>query len=436
MWREIFRKKQESTFPPGILGEERAETTEYLSNPGQGWYGIDTYHVEIPFDPEEEGAAKGKGLVLVRLSLEHYREEPLPDVCLENVRRILGHYDKGGSDILLRVAYDFEGKGEEKEPDLFSQVRDHIRQLGPLVREFENRILVFQGLLLGSWGEMHHSKFLSEGRLRELEDTFREACGERVWLALRRPVFLRMLAEDTSLWGKRTLYDDAIGSSETDMGTFGHRRRQEASWKEAWVREDELAFLVRACARAPVGGEAVLPEPGYGSCVGETIRTLRRMHLSYLNSQHDQRILARWRGMKVRCAGVWNGASLYDYVGAHMGYRFCVRRVSLTGEENGGVCRLAVEIENTGFGDLLQEAQAELAWVDGDGGKWRYPLDWDARLWRSGSRVICRAQIPAGTGRLYLGLWRKWDRRRILFANEPDRTMGGEKRWEGYVLLA
>ena len=83
-----------------------------------------------------------------------------------------------------------------------------------------------------------------------------------------------------------------------------------------------------------------------------------------------------------------------------------------------------------------QEAQAELAWVDGDGGKWRYPLDWDARLWRSGSRVICRAQIPAGTGRLYLGLWRKWDRRRIPFANEPDRTMGGEKRWEGYVLLA
>lgn len=130
---------------------------------------------------------------------------------------------------------------------------------------------------------------------------------------------------------------------------------------------------------------------------------------------------------------VWDGVSLYDYIGGHMGYRFCVRNASVKEEQGRQV--LSVEIENTGFGGLLQEAAAELVCVDSAGVRHRQPLDWDARTWRSGSRTTCTAQIETPPGELYLGLRRQWDGRRIWFANEGAGLSVGEEMSDGYVSL-
>lgn len=430
MRQGIFTWKQAGF--PALPPRERRERARYLPNPGQGWYRVYTYDAGVPFEQAGGAAAKGETLALVRISLERYREGPLPEDCLENIRAILVFFDKRGIDLILRVAYDFEGRGLEKEPDLFSQVEDHLRQLAPLIQTFEDRIVVFQGLLVGSWGEMHQSKFLSTGRIRALEKAFRSDGNGKVWLALRRPVFLRGLAGRGN-WAKErlTLFDDAIGGSDTDMGTFGWKRRDEASWEEPWAREDELDFIETFCADAPFGGEAVLPGEGDGTAPGEILRTLGRMHLSYLNCQHDPRQLARWREQKLRRRDVWNGVSLYDYIGAHMGYRFCVRNAAV----KDGRRVLSVEIENTGFGGLLQEAEAELVCVDSRGTRHSQPLDWDARMWRSGSCAICRAQIKLPPGELYLGLRRKWDGYPIRFANEEAGLSAGGKTFDGYVPL-
>lgn len=427
----IFERKR--TGFPAPPRRERRESTRYLPNPGQGWYHIYTYDAGFPFDETSEMVADGEVLALVRISLECYRENPLPGDCLENIRAILCFFDKRKIDLILRVAYDFEGRGLEKEPDLFSQVEDHLRQLAPLVRAFENRIVAFQGLLIGSWGEMHESKFLSMQRIRELEKAFRSGGNGKVWLALRRPAFLRGLMGKGNQTGRRALFDDAIGGSDTDMGTFGWKRQGEALWDEPWMREDELKFIETFCTDAPFGGEAVLSGKEERMPSEKIVHTLRRLHLSYLNCQHDPRLLALWKRQRMRRAGVWDGSSLYDYIGAHMGYRFCVRNAAVKDEQGQQV--LSVEIENTGFGELLQEAEAELICIDSAGERHSQLLNWDARMWQSGSRTICTAQINTPSGELYLGLRRKWDGRPIWFANEETELSTGEENSDGYVSL-
>ena len=408
---------------------ERIESTRCLPNPGQGWYRIYTYDAGVLFDQTGETVAEKEMLALVRISLERYRESPLPDDCLENIRAILLFFDKLGIDLILRIAYDFEGRGLEREPDLFSQVEDHLRQLAPLVRAFEERIVVFQGLLVGSWGEMHRSKFLSMRRIRALEGAFRSGGNEKVWLALRSPVFLRGLMGRGDRTGRRALFDDAIGGSDTDMGTFGWKRQGEALWEEPWAREDELRFIETFCSGAPFGGEAVLSAKGDGAPPAEIVHTLSRMHLSYLNCQHDPRQLVLWQGQRLRRTDVWDGVSLYDYIGAHMGYRFCVRNAAVKDR------LLSVEIENTGFGGLLQEAEAELVCIDSKGARHSQPLDWDAREWRSGSRTVCTARVKMPPGKLFLGLRRKWDGCPIWFANEETGVSAEGKIGDGYVPL-
>lgn len=433
VWKRILNRKTKNEYIQNNQTGEKwifspescAETTEYLPNPGQGWYRIFTYDAGDAFIPSEgENFLREERLALVRISIGKYRNSALSESCLENIYRILKTFDSGKIDIILRVAYDFEGKGFEREPDLFSQVRDHMLQIAPIIQEFKNRIIVFQGLLVGSWGEMHQSKFLTEKWLRDLESAFRGLGNDTIWLAVRRPVFLRMLMklEGNSL-GKRTLFNDAIGSSQSDMGTFGWKDRSVSSWKEAWKREDELLFMEEVCKRAPFGGELLLAEKGYTLTSMEIVKYMQRMHLSYLNSQYEKAALDLWKKSYWQSQDIWCGSSLYDYIGNHMGYRFCVRHVFIERQSGNSRCILAVEIENTGFGNLLQEAEAELVWINQDGEETCQFVEWDAREWLCGNKVICRAQIYPQNGYLYLRLKRKWDKSIILFSNRMERNM-------------
>ena len=116
-----------------------------------------------------------------------------------------------------------------------------------------------------------------------------------------------------------------------------------------------------------------------------------------------------------------------------MGYRFCVRNAAVKNKQGRQV--LSVEIENTGFGGLLQKAETELVCIDSSGIRHSQPLNWDARMWQSGSRTVCTAQINMPPGALYLGLRREWDGRSILFANEETGLSVGGKTCDGYVSL-
>ena len=270
---------------------------------------------------------------------------------------------------------------------------------------------------MGSWGELHTSKFVSEKYLRQLWETFCTLTEGRLRTALRKPVQCRLVqrCEGTVERGIGC-FDDAIFSSETHMGTFGIREKREAGWGEPWRREDELLFLEQLAQSVPFGGEALSGEEGMKA--EDTVRRLGRLHVSYLNCVHEEERLARWRETEYA-----PGVSLYDYIGAHLGYRFVVEKVSC--ERKGKAVSLMVKIVNRGFASCGEDLQFVLCLRQKEG---ESLIVRDCGLGELESGRSMTLQIPLEERREGLGLYGKLqrvrDQREIRFANQGADPRG------------
>lgn len=416
----LFGKKPEWKF----TAEELIESTEYLGNPGCGWYHIHAFSLEEEPDMEELYwcICKEETLALVVLDIGAYREEPLPEPVLGRMREILEFFGKQGKELIVRAVYDREGRGMEREPDSIQTVEAHMQQIGAVLSGFADRIVVVQGLLVGNWGEMHGSKFLSKEKLQRLFLTYRSALGN-LRMAVRTPVQWRMIhAEGTEPEQIRMgLFDDGMFGSSSNLGTYGTRPKELAGWETEWCREDELDFAGYLGERIPYGGEAV----GTDICgeLPQALAELKRTHVSYLNSVYDEQILGRWKQTKRQEAGVWNGCSGYDYIGRHLGYRFVIRDVSCScGGRYRKVPCIEVRVENVGFASLYEEAELTAVW-ETDGEEREEHLKADLRMLLPGGQIMITIPLPLpeNTGkeerRLYLMMRRKRDGRILRFAN-------------------
>ena len=415
---KLFKSKIKWEFQPAEL----LETTEPLRNPARGWYTIYPFFLEEEPDFEELFwcLRKEETLALVIINIGAYREQPLDEEALERIRRILRFFVKHSYDVILRIAYDHEGKAVEREPFFFKQVQEHLRQLMPVVREEAEHIFVMQGMLIGNWGEMHTSRFVSPEKLKQLWEILKPGLENKTFLAVRRPSMWRLLhpEECGKTWPVRdnmALFDDAIFGSESHMGTFGKESRENAAWDGLWSRQDELAFEEYLCLRVPNGGEAVCGE-AYAETFtpAATAEVLRRMHATYLNQAYDEAILGLWKQWE------WQNGSFYEYVGNYLGYRFCIRRAEVLPGEHAEELRVSVTIENTGFANCYQEAEMVLT-LEEENGKCRSVVfSSDIRAWDSGSQQCISCGVALADGKLYISARRKTDGRTIYFANAAD----------------
>ncbi len=390
-------------------------TGDYVS-PGRGWYHIYTFQPDrqdeeqlrwLPFEEKET-------LVLLRLDIGAFRGKTIDEETLAFVGRILTRFAEAGKDIILRILYDIDGKGMVHEPASFGLVCEHMQSLGKIVAEHADEILLVQGLFVGSWGEMHDSKFLDPAEIRDLWQTWNTATEGKIPLAVRKPVYARMIGRNTDIG----LYDDAMLTDETHMGTFGVRTRREACELESWRAEDEYSFIHKQMNRVPVGGEVI----GGGTMDSEAIiKELRRLSVTYLNSIYHPDILARWKELPAP-----DGGNLYQYVGDHMGYRLVVREVKMRRGQ------LVIAMENEGFAPLYEAVKLRLVATDPQKHRHSIRLAFDLRTLQPGGKkkfvVDNIEELHAERGyRLYLQAVRKQDGGTICFANEG----AGGKLWIG-----
>lgn len=377
---------------------------DYVS-PGRGWYHIYTFQPDrqdeeqLKWLPMEEDET----LVLLRLDIGAFRNRSIDAQTLAFVERILKCFAENRKDIILRILYDTDGRGMAHEPASIDMVCEHMRSLGKAVTKQASAILLGQGLFVGSWGEMHDSKFLDPEAIRKLWETWQEATEGAIPLAVRKPVYARMIGDTVGF------YDDAILTDETHMGTFGGKSRKEAQAAESWCASDEYAFIRERMDRMPIGGEAI----GGTECGSKEILTqLKALPVTYLNSIYHPDTMAYWKSMTAP-----DGGSLYSYIGNHMGYRLVVRDVKWK-------CRqLMITIENNGFARLYEDVAVELAAQDEQDHWQSRAVDADLRMIEPGTkRLICVENVEESFGkcgyRLYLRAIRKRDGREIRFANE------------------
>ncbi len=348
------------------------ESTDYDGNPSKGWYGLYPFVIseEPDFDNLVWSLADGDVIALVRIDIGRRQPgvgtgSPFTDAELDRADRILTWFEKHSREVILRITYDTEGKGMEHEPSLIKNVAVHMRQLGPVIAAHADNIIVHQGIFVGSWGEMHDSKFLSENAVCELYETLVSACGNKVRIAVRTPMQHRFIMKyltrymgtgnadtDTGIL-RPALYNDAILSSEDDMCTYAGGRTVWADY------QDEV------CTYAVCGGEAIHDNPlnDYDNAVKE----LANMHITYLNRQYDMAVLDKWRSN--------NG---YDYIGTHLGYRFVVTDTAVgrdAEEETGsktqtgvGSIYINVRIANRGFACVYDRVRLLAEFRGKDGG--------------------------------------------------------------------
>lgn len=408
------------------------ESTDQLNNPGRGWYQIYTFYLPevIDYQSLRGSLNPDESLSLVIINIGKYREKELDLEALERVEEILTFFEREKKDVILRFVYDSEGKGIEREPLLFSYIERHIKQLMPITQSHTGTVFILQGMLIGSWGEMHSSKFLAATFLRKLKVWMEEAAGRYTWLAVRRPVYWRMLHQEVdernlNVESRMGLFDDAILGSDTDMGTFGNQRKGAVGWNSPWCAEEELRFEEILCHSVPNGGEAVYPVNGVIVPAEKVIKRLRQMHISYLNCIHDPKLIAQWKIQKSVAAFPWNQCSLYEYIGAHLGYRYCIRNVSLT--QLHGEQQLDVEIENLGFAPCYEQYIVLVEIRDCAGTMVSWETNWDLRTISAGEKMVFSEMLPIQKGDLYISAVREKDDRRLYFANNTNA--------DGQVLL-
>lgn len=407
-----------------------------IRNPGRGWYEIHTFR-SWEAGSVERALESADSLALVRVQIGAGGEE-LAQSEIDRIDQILGIFS-GRQDIILRLAYDLEGRGLESEPGLFCQVEHHLEQLAPVLRKFASSIYVYQGMLVGSWGEMHTSKFVTKRHLSKLGQQLIDTSGGQFFLAVRRPSQWRQLIrEDKFDCRQQTavgdvagmvekcagigLFNDGILGSETDLGTYGSETAAVAGWEAAWLPQEEVVFQKSLCRFVPNGGEAVYGSSTKQQTLEQVVERLSDMHISYLNRYHDERVLSYWRELKWDKPGVWKGVNGFDYIGCHLGYRFVVRQADMLfrrGEEN---AVLKVTIENVGFSCMYEQAELFVEYESGEGGLGREQIPCDVTGWGSGETVSISHRVPICEGCYYLSMRRVKDHRVIVFANRQVET--------------
>ena len=326
-----------------------SELEEPLENPGRGWYRIYRYRLREGLS-EVPVKYSGETLALVLIDIGDYKDRELDETAIENLHGILDAFAGLHDSIILRICYDAEGKGMVCEPSLFSQVKKQMEVIAGEILPYADHILVFQGLLVGKWGEMHGSKFLGGEEMRILTECFLEKTEGKIPLAVRRPVHYRAMFEQGTGKGPIGFFNDGMLGSVTHLGTFAPMGTPKGAWREMWGPADEREFMKPFIDEVPYGGEAVAGEEELSA--EAVVRRLGELRVSYLNAVHDGRLLEKWKQMS------YKGRNLYDYVGEHLGYRLLVRDGD--GHYEGNRFGIRIKLQNTGFGELYDDGELEI----------------------------------------------------------------------------
>lgn len=424
IWNGIKRKNWK--FCPELL----EESCWNPPNPARGWYAVYTFLAEQKINPEELkwSLREGETVVLVLLDIGEFQNKPLDSQALDNIRMILSFFKNYQRDVIFRPVYDREGKGMQHEPDTFKTILTHLCQIGELLAATEHSVFIFQGLLVGSWGEMHTSKYLSEKCLLQMWNCIQPYLEEDICLAVRTPVQWRILVEEREYqkgnFQQTGIFDDGIFGSASHLGTFGTMTREVAGWKRAWNRKEELDFLERITDTFPCGGEVVdsetagVKEETKWRTVQSILAEMHQMHLSYLNSIYDSRILERWKKQYLEESGIWKGRNLYEYVGAHLGYRFTVKKTEIR-LLNFGKVQFRITIENCGFGNLYQKAELFLIMKSKNGLR-EYPVSVNISEWKSETSKTAEVTVEGMESDIYIRMQRKKDKHPIYFAEQKN----------------
>lgn len=439
-----------------VEGFAFTESARELKNPNRGFYHMHGYMIKdearsFKSYQEDLGWRFAKdhdtSLTMIQINLQNFKNREISEkglASLDNLFKALKE-NVGDKHFILRFLYDWDGKNMQYEPDSMDTILKHIRQVSPWLKENQEQIFLLQGLFIGSWGEMHSSKFLGQENYQVLANALYEATADSTYLSVRMPAQWRMITgiadpeqvvrEDGSLASRLGLFNDGMLGSWSDYGTYGDQTREEHGDFTFWNRQEELAFQDILCRTVPIGGEIMTPNK-YND-FENALQDMKAMHVTYANRDFDTKVFDKWAQTTVSEDSCFNGMDGLTYMERHLGYRLVLRETAFDYDWKKDLLTAEITLQNVGFAPIYRKAQVELVLYDaGNGREYAYTLgpEQDIRDLAGGTMSdelkalrweLPLGGMPQGELEIYFRIADELSGETILLGNEQDPDRRG-----------
>ncbi|MFQ9192818.1 MAG: DUF4832 domain-containing protein [Candidatus Gastranaerophilaceae bacterium] len=397
--------------PVSYTAADYTESPSVLQNPYCGFYEMNGF--TLTDEPADNAAAWAKErfasnpgqLILLEVNLMNFSEQYLTQNAINQLEAILSEGQKDKIQFLIRFLYDWDGQAVTTEPSSIDQIMQHMQQTCGVINQYAGCILLLQGVYTGNCGEMTGTNYGTTDDITTLMNYQASLIDPSIYLAVRTPTHLRSIlktktplqadqAYDGSLNSRLGLYNDGMLGSVFDLGTYDDTPFSDPyDYEEKGTREEEIAYQNIICQFVPNGGEAVLDNE-YND-LDNAIRDLSRMHVSYLNRSHDTAVLEKWKNSTYEEAGIWKGSSGYDYIAAHLGYRYFVSKTAVDFHPLlDDTAELDITIDNLGFAPAYRRFTTELILTNRESGdSVTVPVDFDNRRLSAGCSSVLSISI-------------------------------------------
>lgn len=421
-----------------------SESAQILDNPYCGFYEMHGFVLSEDSSREEalewgyQRAGSKLSLLLLQINLKNYSDTYLTQNALDQFDAILTAFTEKNKKVILRFLYDWDGLAMETEPSNLSQIKQHIEQASSVVNKHADCIFLLQGVSTGNNGEMHGTHYGDTNAITELMEYQASVIDPSIYLSVRTPTHLRSIlktklplsserAYDGSLMARLGLYNDGMLGSVFDLGTYDDTPfSNPQDYEEKGTREEEIDFQNRICQYVPNGGEVVLDNE-YND-LSNAIADLSQMHVSYLNSEHDTAVLEKWKNSVYEGEDVFRGVSGYDYIKAHLGYRYTITKSSLDFHPFfDDSATFYLTISNSGFSPAYRQFSSKLILESADNGKTtEIETDIDNRRIAGGDDAVFKIpldvrELEKGTYQIYFSMKETESDISIQFANEATK---------------
>ena len=410
-----------------FTAEKFFESNKLFRNPYCGFYHIMGYTLSDDYIPTDslpyEVTSYAESLVLLEINLKNYRKAQISEKGLEQLEDIfyVWKHSPSKAKIILRFLYDWDGIALKTEPDSLKLVLKHMEQVSQTVNKYHDTVYIMQGIFIGNWGEMHNSRFSDQNSVKILTNHLNELIYPSIYLSVRTPKQWRTAnaSHQPKSNTRIGLFNDGILGSESDLGTYAENERKK-----------ELEFQNKLCQFVPNGGEVV-----YNNNLSEletSVSALKEMHISYLNTDYDSRVLEKWENSHWKGEGIFNGCNGYTYIKAHLGYRFFIDSCEI---KKSGIINpiyiLYLTVKNSGFSNALKPFKIDVVLLNEETKECIFvPFDADLRTVESENKKTFTLRLPVkeikqGEYLVYFSVRDKSSGQTIFLGNQNNITDKG-----------
>lgn len=291
----------------------------------------------------------------------------LTDNAIHAFETILEKIKQNNNTIILRFVYDGHAskliENVEKVEPQQEMVLTHIQQLSPSFQKYASTINVIQVGFYGLWGESYYNTDaceMPEYYKQTVHALLDATDGTQITIAVRTIEYM-MWCQDLSATNRIGLFNDAIGGSESDLGTYINR-------------ESDMNWLMNQTEYTFYGGEAILDTVSNNAIDGVGsyntgmffIDEAYKLHTSYLNWEWDQALHDKWKiQIYMGDDPEYQNQSIFTYIEDHLGYRFQLTDAPVTVEtKSKSTLSIPISIYNVGFANPLRDKQADILITD------------------------------------------------------------------------